>query len=127
MAEDKTVPELMREFVAELMLYLRQRGREAVTHVVVEPLQQAGIKVALLLVATALAIIGLVFLGNFMVLYFAWLCGGLLWGYLVSAALVMILAAALVLVMSLVGKEERTDGKAEGAAGDDGHGAGSAG
>jgi uncharacterized membrane protein len=110
MADDKSISELMKEFVEELMLYLRQRGRESVSYVVVEPLSTAGIKVAMILVAAALMIIGAVFLGNFMVLGFAALCGGsALWGYLCSAVLVMVLAVVVLLVMSRVGQEDKTD------------------
>ena len=114
MVEEKTVSELMKEFVEELMLYLRQRGKETVTHVVVEPVQKAGIKIALLLVAAALMVIGAVFLGNFIVLGFTELFGGsYLWGYLSAAVLVMILAGVLVLVMSRVGKQESNHGNQE--------------
>ena len=39
MAEDKNLSELMKEFVATLMTYLKQRGAEFVTAVTVEPLR----------------------------------------------------------------------------------------
>lgn len=128
MVEEKTVSELMKEFVAELMLYLRQRGKETVTHVVVEPLTKAGLKIALLLVAAAMGVLAVVFLGIFMVYGFATVFGGsLMWGYLASAVLILIVAAVLMVVMSQVGKEERKHGKQNGDARGNGHRGGPAG
>lgn len=127
MVEEKSISELTKEFVAELMLYLRQRGKETVTHVVVEPLQKAGLKIALLLVAAAMAILAMVFLGIFMVYGFATLFyGSLMWGYLASAVLILIVAGALLLVMSRVGKEERKDAGQDGDGRGNGHGGGPA-
>jgi hypothetical protein len=114
MAEDKSIPELMKEFVEQLMLYLRERGKESVSYVLVKPLQQAGVRIALLLLVTALLILGAVFLGMFAVLGFATLFGGnLLMGYLCGGLLVLVAAAVLVLAMGRVGKEAGDDAGAK--------------
>ncbi len=111
MAEEKSLSELMKEFVEQLMLYVRERGKESVTYILLQPLQKVGIKAALLVAATAMVVLGAVFLGIFAVLGFAELFGGdLLWGYLCGGLLVIIVAAVLALVMSRVGKEARKDG-----------------
>ncbi len=126
MAEDKSVSELMKAFVEQLMLYLRQRGRETVGYVLVQPLQKAGLKVALLLTATALMILGAVFLGVFAVIGFAYLFGGSYeCGYLCAGLLVMAVAVVLVMVALRVGKEERRDDSTSGRTGEADHGAGS--
>lgn len=115
MAEEKSISELMKEFVEQLMLYVRERGKESVSYILLQPLQKVGIKAALLVAATAMVVLGAVFLGIFAVLSFAELFGGdLLWGYLCGGLLVIIVAAVLVLVMSRVGKEARKDGGAKG-------------
>jgi len=114
-AEDKSISELMKEFVEQLMLYLRERGKESVSYILLQPLQKVGIKAALLVVATALLILGAVFMGIFAVLGFAALFGGsYTWGYLCAGLLVIVIAVVLVLIMSRVGKEERKDGGAKG-------------
>jgi len=107
MAEDKNVSELMKEFVATLMTYLKQRGVEFVTAVTVEPLKKFAGKAALGCAGLTLVLLGLIFLGLFMVQGFASLFGGsYLWGYLASAVLVMLIGAILMLVMARGGKEE---------------------
>jgi uncharacterized membrane protein len=127
-AEDKPISELMKDFVEQLMLYLRERGKESVSYILLQPLQKVGIKAALLLVATALMILGAVFMGIFMVLGFASLFGGsYVWGYLCAGLLVIVIAVVLVLIMSRVGKEERKDGGTKRDPGEAGHGSGSAG
>lgn len=110
MAAEKDLSELIKEFVAELMTYVRQRGKETVTEVVVQPLTMAGIKIGLIIAAAALMVLAAVFLGIFMVIGFATLFGGsYLWGYLCSGVLVMVLAAIVLLIMSRLGKEEKSD------------------
>ncbi|MBU0610930.1 MAG: hypothetical protein KKI08_23825 [Armatimonadetes bacterium] len=114
MAEEKSISELMKEFVEQLMLYVRERGKESVSTILLQPLQKVGIKAALLVAATAMVVLGAVFLGIFAVLGFAELFGGdLLWGYLCGGLLVIIVAATLVLAMSRVGKEVRKDDRAK--------------
>ncbi len=70
--------------------------------------------IALLLLGTALLILGAVFLGMFAVLGFATLFGGnLLMGYLCGGLLVLVAAAVLVLAMGRVGKEAGDDAGAK--------------
>jgi len=126
MADDKSLSELMKAFVEELVLYLKRRGRDTVAYVLIQPLQTAGIKVALLLAATALIILGAVFLGMFAVLGFTYLFGGSYeMGYLCAGVLVLIVAAVLMLVTSRVGKEAGKDDNASAGAGKADHGSGS--
>lgn len=121
MADEKTVSELMKDFVATLMVYLKQRGAEFVTAVTVEPLKKFAGKVALGCAGLTLLLLGLVFLGLFMVQGFAALFGGsYLWGYLASAVLVILLGVILMMVMARSGKEVASK-DAKPAAGADGN------
>ena len=106
MADEKTVAEVMKEFITTLMTYLKQRGAEFVTAVTVEPLKKFAGKAALGCVGLTLIVLGLVFLGIFMVQGFAVLFGGsYVWAYLASALLTMLIGAILMLVMARGGKE----------------------
>lgn len=101
MTDDKSLSELMKTFVEELIWYLKRRGRDTVAYILIQPLQQAGAKLVLLLAATALIILGAVFLGMFAVLGFTYLFGGsYLMGYLCAGVLVLIIAAAVLLASS---------------------------
>lgn len=107
MAEEKDLSQLVKEFLAELMAYLRQSGAELVSHILVDPLRKLAGKAALLAVATTLLISGAIFLAQFMVLGFAWLFGGnLVWGYLAAAVLVIALAVILLVLVGRSGRQE---------------------
>lgn len=107
MAEEKNASELMREFVATLMTYLKQQGAQFVTAVTVEPLKKFAGKAAIGCAGLTLLVLGLIFLGMFMVHGFAALFGGsYLWGYLASAVLVMIVGVLLMMIMARSGKGE---------------------
>ena len=114
MAEEKDLAELMKEFVAALMTYLRQRGQEFITDLTLKPLKKIAGRLAVLVVALTFCALGAVFLGFFMVQGFSWLFGGsTIWGYLCSAVVVLVLALVLFMVMGHAGpgKEVAKDGR----------------
>lgn len=106
MAEQKTVTEAVQEFVATLMAYLKQRGAEFVTAVLVQPLQKFAAKAALGCGGLVLLTLGIIFLGLFMVQGFAALFDSYLWAYLASAGVLILGAALLLWGMIRGGKEE---------------------
>jgi len=107
MAEPHDIPEMMKEFVSALMTYLKQRGAEVVSAVVVDPLRKMAVKVGLGCAGMVFISLGVVFLGLFMVQGFARLFyNDILYGYLASAILILIVGAALLWLMSRSGKEE---------------------
>jgi protein-S-isoprenylcysteine O-methyltransferase Ste14 len=106
MAEEKSISETVHELVATLMMYLKQRGAEFVTAVVVEPLRKSAAQAALGCAGLVFLALGIVFLGMFMVHGFAALLDSYVWGYLASAGVTLVIAAILMLIMSRRGKEE---------------------
>lgn len=106
MAEQHEVSQATKELIGTTMTYLKQRGAEFVTGVVVEPLQRAAGKIVMLLLAATLGIIAMVFLSNFIVLGLADLFGSLVWGYLGATVVILIIAVILLKIMSSGGKAE---------------------
>ncbi|MHB8997275.1 MAG: hypothetical protein ACYC63_18670 [Armatimonadota bacterium] len=107
MAEPHDIPEMMKEFVSALMTYLKQRGAEFVSAVVVDPLRKMALKVGLGCAGMVFVSLGVIFLGLFMVHGFARLFyNDILYGYLASAILILIVGAVLLWLMSRSGKEE---------------------
>lgn len=116
MAEGKDLAELVREFVAALMAYLRQRGQEFITELTLKPLRKIAPKLVLLAVALTLFILGVVYLGAFMVMGLSWLCGGNpIWGHLCAAIIVLALGFGLLWLMGRdrPRKEVGSDGREE--------------
>lgn len=100
MVDNQELTALLKEFLATLAAYLRQRGAEAVTAVVVEPVRKAALKLGLGCAGATLLCLGLVFLGIFAVGGLAWLCGGnYLLGYLAAALLALGFGALLLWLM----------------------------
>jgi hypothetical protein len=100
MAEEKDLAELVKEFVAALMTYLRQRGQEFITDLTLKPLRKIAPKLVLLAVALTLFILGAVYLGAFMVMGLSWLCGGNpIWGHLCAAVIVLAIGLGLLMLM----------------------------
>jgi len=115
MAEDKDLADLMKEFVAALMTYLRQRGQEFITDLTLKPLRKIAGKLVLLTIALTLFIVGAVFLGIFMVLGFSWLCGGsYTWGYLCAGLLVLAIALIVLMVMGRAGESKKEEKRERG-------------
>ena len=107
MAEQHEVSELTKQFLHALMLYLKQRGAELTTAILVDPLRKMAGKIGLGCAGITFVCLGVVFLGMFMVHGFARLLGGdYVYGFLASAAVVLILGALSFWLMSRAGKGE---------------------
>jgi hypothetical protein len=63
MAEEQSLGQLVREFVATLGEYLKQNAADAVDKALAAPLKRAAQKVLLLALAAGLALTGAIFLG----------------------------------------------------------------
>ena len=106
MPEQRDLSEAMKEFVATLMTYLKQRGAEFVTATVVDPVRKLAVKLGFGCAGLTLVILGLVFLGICLVQYFGWLFGNMIYGYLSAGVLMLLLAGVLLWLMGRSGKEE---------------------
>lgn len=107
MAEEREVSELMKEFVHALTTFVKQRGAEMFSAIVVDPLKKMAGKIGLGCAGITFVSLGIVFLGMFMVHGFARLFNDdYVYGYLCSTFLMLILGAILLWAMSRGGKEE---------------------
>lgn len=106
MAEPANLTDLIREFLSTLSLYLRQRGREFVEDIAVEPIRRGAVKAGLLAVAMGLGCAGAVFLAIGLMLLLAELLGSTWAAFLVVAAAGLIAAGVLIFFVTRSGRKE---------------------
>jgi hypothetical protein len=104
--EEKDLPQLAREFVEALALYLRQQGREFTAQVVMGPLRRAGRYLLLLTAVATLLTLGMTFTGIGAVMGLAQALGSLAAAFaLVGVGL--LLAAGVIYWVSVGGKPRK--------------------
>lgn len=107
--EEKDLPQLVREFVEALVLYMRQQGREWVTAVTMPPLRRAGTYLLILTAVGALLVLGIIFAGLGAVLGFAQVLGSLSAAYGLIG-MVLLIAAFVVYRLGVSAKDQKGTG-----------------